>query len=412
MAKVTDLKHKHHPSIYRKIRRSFGLMTLLMFSIFWGVIYFAENQIEVLSLHHWLDTEAERYKADYEIEGELARLPQEAEFSTYWSEQELPVWLKIYDTPGFYEHLLGKEDKHFLVTPHPSGKGLMYVVFQDDADDYLDDYELSLHNYTFLLGGFVSLLVVLYGFSVVRSLSKPLSRLEEKIRQMPPSEPVFDVDTKYAETRRIEQALLDSKLDIVGFFQREKEFSRFASHELRTPIMVIRGSTDLLGKVPDTPPVAKKAIARLDHAAEQMRILTETFLLLGKETIDDYHFGECDLNQELTKRLEEMSPLFAKQDATFSLNIEGEQVIHAPASFVTIVIDNLVKNAFSYSLGEIEITLIDGCLMIANRHEGNETYNAGYGCGLVIVERICERMNWVFTTQDDGKQFTAQVYFT
>ncbi|OLQ92786.1 two-component sensor histidine kinase [Vibrio ponticus] len=412
MGKATDLKHKHHPSIYRKIRRSFGLMTLLMFSIFWGVIYFAENQIEILSLHHWLDTEAERYKADYQIEGELARLPQEAEFSTYWSERDLPVWLKTYHAPGFYEHLLGEEDKHFLVTAHPSGKGMMYIVFQDDADDYLDDYELSLHNYTFLLGGFVSLLVVLYGFNVVRSLSKPLSRIEEKIRQMPPSEPIFEVDTKYAETRHIEQALLDSKRDIAGFFQREKEFSRFASHELRTPIMVVRGSTDLLAKVADMPPVAQKAISRLDHASEQMRILTETFLLLGKESIDDYYFSHCDLNVELDLRLEEMAPLFAKQDASFELNIEGEQKLYAPPSFVTIVINNLIKNAFSYSVGEIEISLIDGCLIITNRHDGNETYNAGYGCGLVIVERICERMNWVFSTQDDGQQFTAQVYFT
>ncbi len=28
----------------------------------------------------------------------------------------------------------------------------MYIVFQDDADDYLDNYEWSLHYYTMLLG--------------------------------------------------------------------------------------------------------------------------------------------------------------------------------------------------------------------------------------------------------------------
>lgn len=57
----------------------------------------------------------------------------------------MPLWLKEYTTPGYYEHHLGPEDKHFLVRQHPSGKGLFYVVFKDNADDYLDEYESKLH---------------------------------------------------------------------------------------------------------------------------------------------------------------------------------------------------------------------------------------------------------------------------
>lgn len=411
MDKVTESKHKHYPSIYRKIRLSFGVMTLLMFSTFWTVIYFAENQIEIISLHHWLDTEASRYSADYKREGANARLPQEAEFSTYWSEKSLPVWLQGYRKPGFYEHLLGREDKHFIVTEHPSGQGMLYIVFQDDADDYLDEYEFSLHNSTFVIGGFISILVVLYGVYVVRSLSRPLNRIEDKIRHMPPDQPIFSVDTEYAETRHIEQTLLDSKMNISGYFQREKEFSRFASHELRTPIMVIRGSTDLLGKIPNQVPLANKAINRLDIACEQMRVLTETFLLLGKEEIDHHHLQPCCLCEEIEVQLAEMSPLFAKQDASYQLRVEGMSKVFAPKSFVVIVINNLIKNAFSYSLGDIDVVLEGATLIITNRHAGNETYNAGYGCGLVIVERICERMGWEFISQDDGEFYRAQVQF-
>ena len=86
-------------------------------------------------------------------------------------------------------------------------------------------------------------------------------------------------------------------------------------------------------------------------------------------------------------------------------------MVHAPESFVTIVINNLIKNAFSYSIGDIEIVLNGTQLTIVNRHDGNETYNAGYGCGLVIVKRICERMSWPFELNDDGMRFTAKVDF-
>ena len=86
-------------------------------------------------------------------------------------------------------------------------------------------------------------------------------------------------------------------------------------------------------------------------------------------------------------------------------------MVHAPESFVTIVINNLIKNAFSYSIGDIAIVLNGTQLTIVNRHDGNETYNAGYGCGLVIVERICERMSWSIELNDDGIRFTAKVDF-
>ncbi|RJX73614.1 sensor histidine kinase [Vibrio sinensis] len=412
MDKATELKHKDYPSIYRKIRRSFAIMIFVMFSSFWTVIYFAENQIEIISLHHWLDTEASRYIADYQEYGEQTMLPHKSEFSTYWSENSHPTWLNSYNTPGFYEHVLGDEDKHFLVIEHPSGRGLMYIVFQDDADDYLDAYEFSLHNYTFIFGGLISLIMVLYGLYVVRSLSRPLTKIEQKISQMPPDQPMFDVETAYSETRHIEQALLDSKSDILGFFQREKEFSRFASHELRTPIMVISGSVELLAKVPEQPPVAIKAINRIQHASEQMRVLTEAFLLLGKERIDEHHIVDCCLQSALENQLHEMAPLFAKQDSSYQCSTSDPVVIQAPDSFVSIVINNLIKNAFSYSVGDINILLEGHRLVIVNRHEGNETYNAGYGCGLVIVQRICERMHWSFSTQDSQGSFSATILFT
>ena len=96
------------------------------------LIYVAENKLEVLSLHHWLDTEAALYSENFEKQGWDAPLPNVLEFNSYWSEAPTPDWLLSFTSPGFYEYLLGEEDKHFVVLKHPSAKGLMYIVFQDD----------------------------------------------------------------------------------------------------------------------------------------------------------------------------------------------------------------------------------------------------------------------------------------
>ncbi len=411
MAKVTESNHRDYPSIYRKIRVSLGIMVLLMFSLFWTAIYLAENQMEVISLHHWLDTEANRYAREYTLVGDQASIPNKAEFSTYWSKHTTPDWLHSYQVSGFYEHLLGAEDKHFIVRAHPSGDGLMYLVFQDDADDYLDEYESTLHYYSFFIGGGISVLMVLYGVYVVRSLSQPLSSLEGKINKMPPDQPLFEVDTTYAETRHIEQTLIDAKTHISGFFQREKDFSQFASHELRTPIMVIRGSADLLEKVKNLPPVASKAIKRIQQESEQMQVLTETFLMLGKETFDLDKCSECKLEFVLMTQLEKLAPVLKRQEVNYTLVVDSKAVIHAPESFITIVVNNLIKNAFSYSTGDIDILLNDTALEITNGHDENDMHNEGYGCGLVIVQRICERMGWQCSIQNNGAEFRVILNF-
>lgn len=399
------------PSFFKKIRMTFIVLTSVMFLLFWGLIYFAQDRLEVISLEHRLSTETQEYLNNYQRYGFKAEKPDPQELDTYWSREEHPEWLDPYQTSGFFEEQLGPEDKHFLVTKHPSGSGWLYVVFQDDADDYLDDYEDNLHLITFLVGAVFLIAVIAYGLYFVRLFSRPLIQIEEKIKAMAPDKPDFEVDTPYKETRSIEYTLLDNKAKISAYFQREQEFSRFASHELRTPIMVIKGSTELLKKVPGMPRVANKAVARIEYAGNQMQILTEAFLLLGKEDIESHHISNESLSEHIQTVLSNMAEHFAKQDATYELKEKHPSSIEAPSSFIDIVIANLLKNAFSYSIGDIVIELTEKTLVITNQHDGNDMHNSGYGCGLAIIERICTRMDWDFNTDNDGKLFKAKVVF-
>ena len=118
------------------------------------------------------------------------------------------------------------------------------------------------------------------------------------------------------------------------------------------------------------------------------------------------------MDKILNTQLKHLKPLFAKQEMGAELSIKQGEPCLAPSSFITVVINNLIKNAFSYSVGDIEISLNENTLCISNCHDGNDTYNAGYGCGLVIVERICERMNWQFEIQQTEKYFITTVIFS
>ncbi|MEG0009693.1 MAG: HAMP domain-containing sensor histidine kinase [Aeromonas sp.] len=382
-----------------------GLLLLLILSLLMVV---AENKMEELSLRHWLEAEATRYDDDWLRLGPAAPAPSPRQFSSYWTQAgRLPVWLKPYANPGFYEHQLGNEDKHFLVRSHPSGQGLLYLVFNDDADDYLDPYEDKLHLVTRVIGLVLLLCSIAFGIWLVRHITRPLERLRQRVAHLTPDQADFVPDAPWQELREIELALLAGKHEVAAVFAREQEFSRFASHELRTPNMVIQGSAALLGKVADLPAPAVRAAGRIRTASDEMALLTETFLLLGrKEAVERPPQRVAPL---IRRELARLAPLLHRESLEIRLQLDEQGEVHAPLSLLAIALGNLLKNALSYAEGHIEIQLTEQTLTISNPTAAAPDQILGYGCGLTIIQRICEKLDWQISTRLEEGVFSARL---
>jgi signal transduction histidine kinase len=396
------------PSLRRRlvlILGSAGLLLLVLISLLMVV---AEDKMEELSLRHWLEAEATRYQDDWLRLGDQAPAPSPRQFSSYWTERgRLPVWLKPYQAPGFFEQQLADEDKHFLVRPHPSGQGLIYLVFNDDADDYLDPYEDKLHLTTRLIGLALLLACIGFGIWLVGHLVGPLDRLRLRVTRLTPDRADFIPDAPWQELREIELALLEGKHEVAAVFAREQEFSRFASHELRTPNMVIQGSAALLGKVTDLPAPVQRATARIRAASDEMALLTETFLLLGrKEAVERPPQQVAPLIQQELARL---APLLQREPLDIRLALDEQSKVHAPLSLLAIALGNLLKNALSYADGHIDIRLEGETLTISNPTAAVPDQILGYGCGLTIIERICDKLGWQITTRLEQGVFRARL---
>ncbi len=378
--------------------------------LFWLVVVISEDQLELISLHHWLESEAAMFEQDYKNYGHRNSVPNHYEFDLYFSDSYRPNWLQSYTVPGFYEHHLGPEDKHFLVRPDPSGKGLFYVVFKDDADDYLDEYESKLHFFTLSLGILIIFLTLIFGLYQVRQIALPLQKVLDKIRLMPPDQPDFAVEANYQELAAIEQALADSKKRIANFFRREQEFSRFAAHEIRTPLMVLQGSAEILTQLKLEHALANKASQRITQACADISLLTDTFLLLGKEQLDSHYYTSLQLDTLLLQQLKATRQLFVASTLECSCQT-SLVVVMAPSSFVIVLLNNLLKNAFSYAKTQVFVNLTEQELTISNDIREGST-GSGYGYGLVIIERICDRLNWQCQIEQSAGEFIAKIRFT
>ncbi len=396
------------PSLRKRLILALGGAGLLLLLILSLLMVVAEDKMEELSLRHWLEAEVTRYNDDWLRLGHAAPAPSPRQFSSYWTEAgRLPAWLKPYQTPGFFEHQLGEEDKHFLVHAHPSGKGLLYLVFNDDADDYLDPYEDRLHLVTRLIGLALLLGCIAFGIWLVRHITRPLDRLRQRVAHLTPDQVDFVPDAPWQELREIELALLAGKHEVAAVFAREQEFSRFASHELRTPNMVIQGSAALLGKVTDLPAPAARAASRIRAASDEMALLTETFLLLGrKDAVERPPQWVAPLIQ---RELARLAPLLQRENLDIRLNLDEQSEVQAPLSLLAIALGNLLKNALSYAEGHIEIALQGQVLTISNPTAAAPDQILGYGCGLTIIQRICEKLGWQIETRLEDGVFSAKL---
>ena len=198
-------------------------------------------------------------------------------------------------------------------------------------------------------------------------------------------------------------------------YNSQKQFVSDASHELRTPISVIRGYTDMLkrwGK--DDPEVLSEAIAAISQETEGMKDLVESLLFLArhdKKTLmmEISGFDPAELLEEVRKE-----EAMVHTEHTFAITGADAMEISADRGMVKQVMRILCDNAVKYSPAGTDVTMScrkdsDGncVLSVADRGQGiakedlpkifdrfyrsdkaRKADNGGHGLGLSIARII------------------------
>lgn len=141
-------------------------------------------------------------------------------------------------------------------------------------------------------------------------------------------------------------------------YNSQKQFVSDASHELRTPIAVIRGYTDMLkrwGK--DDPEVLQEGIMAISQETEGMKDLVESLLFLARHDkktmmLEVSEFDAADVISDVLKE-EEM----VHEEHDFDIHILEHIQIKADRNLIKQVIRILCDNAVKYSDPGTKITL-------------------------------------------------------
>lgn len=221
-------------------------------------------------------------------------------------------------------------------------------------------------------------------------------------------------------------------------FQRLKQFTADASHELRSPLMVVKSNTAVALKYPEgmrgTDAEKFHAIA---SATNQMTRLTEDLLFLARTDKLPIHSKEYT---NLTRILQDLIQLYQPQAKAknISLNHQLTDNLHLLGDTVqlTRLFTNLIQNAINYTLpkGVINVTASQvGSYIIVKvqdtgvgiapqdlakiferfwRADSSRAYWGGSGLGLAIAQAIAQNHDGLITVTSQsgvGSCFTVRL---
>jgi signal transduction histidine kinase len=144
-----------------------------------------------------------------------------------------------------------------------------------------------------------------------------------------------------ADLSRTFNAMLDR---LEAAFQTQRRFVSDASHELRTPITIVRGHLELLGDDPDE---RRETIALVTDELDRMSRFVDDLLLLARAERDDFlRVAEVELGA-LTDEL--LDKAVALGDRRWQLEGRGEAVLVADRQRLTQAVMGLAQNAVQHT---------------------------------------------------------------
>lgn len=242
----------------------------------------------------------------------------------------------------------------------------------------------------------ILLLAVFIGLYIAKKVLIPLTNLTSNVDKIDIGKYKSNVNDYYHD----EIGFLAEKIDsfvkrTADFVQREKSFTRDASHELRTPIASSQAALDVAFALSEGQnPKMQKILNRIQRANKNMTHLIESFLILGRETQKNRDTLPFMPKELVNTSINKNSYLLNSKNITYKNQINKELIFNLHKEYLTIVIDNLIRNAFVHMQeGELIISAENDLIII---HDSGEWFgeNKELGIGLNIVKRICKEEDW------------------
>jgi signal transduction histidine kinase len=236
-----------------------------------------------------------------------------------------------------------------------------------------------------------------------RFLLRPLEKITEKLKGIsdPSSFDRTPVKTSTSDFYTLDNALRELMNNIGELFEKEKEITDNVSHELLTPVSVLRSKLENLLLRDDIDPDITSKIEESLKTLYRLQSLVNSLLFIARIESRQYLLEDTfHTNEVLREIVSEIKPVAEDKGIIITEEINQDyQLKDANRSLIFSMFSNVINNA-------IKNTPTGGSVTIKSFISGNyfsvTIYDNGRGMSKEQIDKLFSRFKAKMSSQDDG----------
>lgn len=423
-------------NLLQKSLRPLTIFAFIVFLLSIPIYFLVVDWIWLKELDENNELIAQRIENEFNEQKISAEKLQES--ITFWNEIQSVGKIKPVSTPLLNDHLytIRRKNPYSEKTIVDRFRGLITPIQINDKHFSLTiETNVEESEETVAYIAVVTLLfffILIIGFWILnRRLSQKLWKpFHNTLQQLKSFQLNKQTQLQFSKTDIIEFNELNTALDkllrhSISTYKSQKEFTENASHELQTPLAIIKHKLDLLLQKEPVTQRQYQLIEDIHTTLTRITRINKNLLLLAK--IENQQFSDTEtidfslLVRDCTTQLEEH---FHNKQIHLQTHIENGVTREGNKTLCELLINNLLLNAIRHSdpnsVVEIYVhkngitvlnsgsTALDNTT-IFNRFTRHSEEQSGSGLGLAIIQQICNRHNWTinYTFQNEFHSFSV-----
>ena len=337
-------------------------------------------------------------------------------YNTYYIKEVTPEYAT--DNPSPY---YGEAEAYIRSQEDFASSRIRRQVFSDNAGNYYEitvslpvfEQETLVEHvlwWTCVLFFILLITLLVIGLIVIDYNLKPFKALMKWMDDYVPGHPSDTVpaDTDVLEFRKLAETVRKAVARFENEYEERKIFIGNASHELQTPLAVCGNRLEMLLDRPDLNEEIAEEMVKLHRSLQHLIRLNKTLLLLSRIENDQFPpMDEVDMTSVLKDSLGLNEEIYAHKSINSSIDVQGTFVCRINEQMASMLVGNLMKNAFVHSAPGAEIKVSVSADGFAVRNHGDapldksRVFHRFYlpggrregstGLGLALAYSVCER---------------------
>ncbi|MBF4467181.1 HAMP domain-containing histidine kinase [Flavobacterium sp. LC2016-12] len=300
-----------------------------------------------------------------------------------------------------YRIIEGEENEYRILQYHFTYQNQGYQLEIGSSLSEVNDLTFIIRLFIIIVLVVILLVTFLADTVYIEYLLKPFYKIiDTKIRRVNEPE-AFDhtpINAKSRDFRELD-LVLNQMMDRIGeLFKKEKQFISNVSHELLTPIALLKNKFENLLQNDSLDDNAIDKIAGALRTLDMLKKIINNLLLISRIENNQYEANEKINFKEILNNLQEdLQDRIEDKEIQFSNQIKHDFVFTGNKTLIHILIYNLVTNAIKYNKLQGRIVVEDG---FNNSQYFISIKDSGIGMNAAQIEKVFNRFARISSDQD------------